>query len=189
MYNAKLSTAAMVPDYNRARQAAFKKIDETENRDLLLTQFCMGKMTYPEAAEAFGVTKGEVFDYVRSALQEYDQRDLMAADVPQLLGILRSLIGMLRQKTKNFLMYANMENYKPATAMIKELRGVIKDIADIEAKMAAGPKVEVEQLTIIINNLEDFLATDLCDDCRVKAAERLMGKTAKQVEASYEVGR
>lgn len=171
--------------------SVYKKIEAHPKMDEIMTNFLMGKYDYEEVAELFGVEKGDVFDYLMTASKRFKQRELLVADVPQLLSVLRSVVIDVRSRTQDWLNQPiSYDNYKPVATMVKELRNIIKDIADIEAKMSEVPKQQIEVLQLQLDELMRYVGTNLCDECKLKIADYLLNDFARKariIEADYVV--
>lgn len=169
----------------------FKNIDDHPERDKVMTEFLMNKLSYEEVAEIFGVHRGDVFDYLMMSMKRYALRDTSTAEMPELVILLKSVVGELRNRTIEWLsMPISYDNYKPVTSMIRELRGLIKDISNVEQKLNVVPQHKIESLNDQLDVLMQFVGTSMCDECKVKVADFLLtdfGRDRKYIEAEYEV--
>lgn len=51
--------------------------------------------------------------------------------------------------------------------MIRELRGLVMDLSQLEGSLPQ-PDIYIQQVTVLATRLQEFLVSELCDECRKK---------------------
>ncbi len=75
--------------------------------------------------------------------------------------------------TKLLAMPVNSTNEKVINDRSRELRGTIKDAAELQGKIRQGPTIQYQQYNVAFNEITSFMITDLCGDCRTKAINKM----------------
>lgn len=90
---------------------------------------------------------------------------------------LKEIIQKLKRKVHEVLGDPSARD-RP-TAWIHQLRGCIRDLAELEGKLQKAPLIQLTQLNVQFEHLTTFLIRDLCENCREKAA-KFIAEIARQ---------
>jgi hypothetical protein len=99
------------------------------------------------------------------------------------IDILDGILAQLKNRVDTLLAMPIAPEYEKVITMeIRELRGIITDLSRLEGVI--GPSsVVLQQYNISINEMQGWLATNLCSECKTKFVQHL-ARPAIEIERS-----
>ena len=138
-----------------------------------------GQLTLRDAARELGVSYPYIwrcYNYHFKVRASDKGVDLIPRDDEEIEEIeyaeeLKQLIHKLKRKVNEVLDDPSIRD-RP-TAWIRQFRGVIRDLAELEGRLQKAPLIQLTQYNIRFEQLTAFLMKDLCDNCKRKAIKFL----------------
>lgn len=164
-------------------------ICENPQGDELSEAVVAGKLTVYELSRAMGIGYDVAWKHIREHLTSTAVGSPAAESslstemsTEEMIQTLSYVVSRLRSKVDVYLATAgNAENDRTAASLIKELRGLITDIATLEGKLQKLPLEKLESLTKALDKINAFMVTELCDSCKLKLAEKIAKDDQAQV--------
>jgi len=90
------------------------------------------------------------------------------------ISVLQNLMEDLRRMITDLKNEpTNQSTVKMKTELVREIRGLIRDLCTLEGTIKRGPLIQLNQLNVQFEFLIAYLATNLCDECKHKVTEYL----------------
>lgn len=128
-----------------------------------------GRLSSEQAARELDVDPAQFRRYLKE-LSERENDQTMEAYLDGMHAMIQMLGGMI-QHLDGMPIEPNM--VKMVTSMTREARGLIRDLAELQGRMSAGPSKANVSATAKYNNLVSFLMQNLCGECRTKVGKAL----------------
>jgi len=138
----------------------------------------LGKRTVENIARDAGVSYQVAWKHFREhvqvniengqiVLQKLAEEENYVEVLKNLMTDLRTMVTDLKEEP------TNQSTVRMKTELIREIRGLIRDMCTLEGTISKGPLIQLNQLTIQFEYLMSYLATDLCGSCRQKIMDHL----------------
>jgi len=90
------------------------------------------------------------------------------------LSILRELVMKLKHRIDDIEdVPTNLLSVKMLTSLIKELRGVVRDLGTLEGRLQSGTLIQLTNITVRYEKLTSLMFSNLCDNCRMSLIQEL----------------
>jgi len=155
------------------------RLQDDPNYTKVVTAILEGQVTIKAGALALQTSEENLWHHVQGLIEAQKTE----AQPVEFTEILRGLIQDLQKKVKS-MMLLPLED-RP-TSVIRELRGCILDLATLEGKLTAQPIVQLNQVTMQLNQITSFLYSGLCPACQAKVVEFVRKLTTNGQSASGE---
>lgn len=143
-----------------------------------------GTLTVHDAANMLGTDFDTVWTHFQKHLRVPKKTDVPTSipgetiSVDEMISTLTYLLGRLRARVDLYLSGSAIgENDRTAAQLVRELRGLTTDIALLQGKLSNLPLQKIDDLTKSIESINSFMATELCDSCKLRLAEKI-GETS-----------
>lgn len=136
-----------------------------------------GVMTITEAARELDCSYQEAWRHFK---------DCVKAPVEQIehegyLTILRELVMKMKSRFDDLdLTPTNPASVKMVTTLVKEIRGLVNNLAELEGRMSRSPLLQLTQINVKYNQLTSFMFSSLCTECKLKLVNQL--ENAEQIK-------
>ena len=129
-----------------------------------------GTMTINEAALELDCTYQEAWRHFKECLNV----PIEQIEFEGYLNILRQLVVKMNGRVNDLeLTPTNPASVKMVTALVKEIRGLISKLAELEGRMSRSPMLQLTQVNVKFNRLTSFMFNELCDECKLKLSSQL----------------
>jgi len=143
-----------------------------------------GVMTISQAATYFSVRRDVMEIHVKEHIRVLptNSGQLVAVERTEMdsIGLLQELIFKLKDLFDKYAKVDDDTSVSAITRLVKELRGCIRIMEELNGKLQTGPMITLHLQQIVINKVQSFLMEEVCPDCRLKVVEYL----GKELELS-----
>ena len=142
---------------------------------------------HPRISEVEGLVRAGKLD-IRAASRELDAsyqetwkhfKECATApedekEFEEYLDIMRNLVVRLNERVKDLEdTPTSLVSVKMLTSLVKEIRGLIRDLGALEGRLRSSPLVQLTNITVKYEKLTSIMFSSLCDTCRLKLAKQL----------------
>lgn len=151
------------------------KICEDPEGQRLIEAIAEGKISITDAAKKLGVTFADFEIHIKNHMEEKPlPRPRLEEGEIDIGRTLRETLRLLKARVSVFMQTeVTPENERMLTALVKEVRGLVMNIAELEGKLSGQPLIELKTIKMQFNDLTGFMITELCPVCKAKIQNRL----------------
>ena len=129
-----------------------------------------GVMTITEAARELDCSYQEAWRHfkecVKAPVEQIEYEGYMT--------ILRELVMKMKNRVDSLtLTPTNPSSVKMLTSLVKEIRGLVGNLAELEGRLSRSPMLQLTQINVRYNKLTAFMFSTLCTECKLKLANQL----------------
>jgi len=141
------------------------KICEHPKGDYYTRLVLLGRMTLAEAAAKLGVSDKMLWYHIKNHVKAEPE------ELPDdLQECLQYMLDKLKVKFRELMLLpTDHTSIRSIAALVKEMRGLIMDLAKLQKKISTAPSVNVTVMT----KLETGILTLLCPECKQKVLSYL----------------
>lgn len=138
----------------------------------------LGEKTIKWGSEQLGVTEKEFWDHINDCVIKKEEED----EIPTtLVGTLEYVTEKLRKRVKALCkLPVTPGNEKAVATQVGSLNTCIMNIAKLTKQIDTAPQIEITNITIMLQQVQEYLITNLCPECKKQFMKFL--EVAKPVE-------
>jgi len=139
----------------------------------IINEIASGNISLNDAAKKLNVTYNELVLHIKEHLNALPKPEI-GNDEIDIGKALREMLRLLKARVFVFLdTEVTPDNERMLTSLVKETRGLVMNIAELEGKLSNQPIIELKTVKMQFNDLTGFLITELCLVCRAKIQQKL----------------
>ena len=128
-----------------------------------------GKTTMEEAAREVGEPLSDVRRHFVECIKQDDD-----SEFDEYMHIMKDLVISMNLRVAELEgLPTNLPNVKMVTGLVREIRGLIKDLAELEGRLQRSPMIQYNMVTMQYESLTKFLFEHLCDECKLSVGKQL----------------
>jgi len=129
-----------------------------------------GKLTIQDASRELDCSYQEAWGHFNRCLKEPGNVD----EFEEHLVLLRELVIKLKRRVDDLDdTPTTVISVKMLTSLVKELRGLVRDLGALEGRLQSGALIQLTSVTVKYEKLASVMFSNLCDDCRTNLIEEL----------------
>lgn len=129
-----------------------------------------GVMTITQAARELDCSYQEAWRHFKECLQVPVEQ----IEFEGYLAILRELVIKMKKRVDSLaLTPTNPSSIKMLTSLVKEIRGLVGNLAELEGRLSRSPILQLTQINVKFQKLTSFMFSTLCNECKLKLTNQL----------------